>query len=331
MAADRDSLQFERHEVGGLLSVAHLFPRSAGRTGIYVLTFAGDDCYVGQSLDVVGRFAEHRRRWQDIIAVDFYRVPARKLDELERRVIGARQDGGAVLRNVTYARGDPTAASDLDWTIEVHDQYAWLNHGEWLTDTDERVEDISQRMKKRSAYERLDRREDFNLVTDVLRSYVQMTVPRPRATELTFWALSAMPQTNREWPRLAAVSINKMETIVLGHLKGHSDELWGFINVSERVLTEPPGALAQLGEWSVVLERRQPNYEAAGGDCIGIDFPHPTVMLEALSTPNSPVVSAARELNLRLMRKGPTFQWRGHCFDLADHVVATPDSDGTKV
>ncbi len=113
-----------------------------------------------------------------------------------------------------------------------------------------------------------------------------------------------MPQTNREWPRLAAASINKMETIVLGHLKGQSDELWGFINVSERVLTEPPGALAQLGEWSVVLERRQPNYEAAGGDYIGIDFPHPTVMLEALSTPNSPVVSAARELNLRLMRRG---------------------------
>jgi hypothetical protein len=40
-----------------------------------VLTFAGGECYVGQSLDVVGRFAEHRRRWQDIIAVDFYRVP----------------------------------------------------------------------------------------------------------------------------------------------------------------------------------------------------------------------------------------------------------------
>src|SRR4051794_29522803 len=32
-------LQFERHEVGGLLSVAHLFPRTSGRTGIYVLHF----------------------------------------------------------------------------------------------------------------------------------------------------------------------------------------------------------------------------------------------------------------------------------------------------
>jgi hypothetical protein len=243
-------------------------------------------------------------------------------------VIGARPDGGVVLRNVTYARGDPTAASDLDWTIEVQDQYAWLNHGEWLIDTVERVEDMGQRTKKRSAYERLARRDDFLLVTEVLRSYVQMTVPRPRATELTFWALSAMPQTNREWPRLAAMSINKMETFVLGHLKARPDELWGFINVSERVLTEPAGALEQLSEWEVVLERRQPNYEAAGGDCIGIDFPHPTVMLEALSRPSSPVVPAARELNLRLMRKGPTFQWLGHCFDLADHVVAMPDSDG---
>jgi hypothetical protein len=39
------------------------------------------------------------------------------------------------------------------------------------------------------------------------------------------------------------------------------------------------------------------------------------------------VVSAARQLNLDLMRKGPTSHWRTHCFDLADLALAQTETN----
>lgn len=90
MATGRKDLRFEQHELGGLLSVAHLFPRSAGRTGIFALNFADRDRYVGQAVDVVGRFAAHRRRWRDITTVEFCRVPPSRLQQTASRWIACR-------------------------------------------------------------------------------------------------------------------------------------------------------------------------------------------------------------------------------------------------
>lgn len=314
-------LRFEQHNVSGLMSIAHLLPRSKGRTGIYVLGFADDQRYVGQAVDAVGRFATHRRRWHDIVTVDFCRVPGFRLDQVERDLIDEHRHRGLTLRNVTYALGNPTAPSDLDWSVERSDQLAWLTGDAWLDDVEDRTSDPAQRLAKHANYERLAARPDFRLLQDTLRTYVQLCVPRPRATELTFWALSATPATNRTWwPRLAAVSINKMETLVIGHHKGDVDRLWAFVNVSRRTLIERLGSLSTVAtRFGVEFQER--DYEAAGGDVVGLVFPHARAILDGFSATGSQLVPAARELNLRLMRKGPTFQWRGHCFDLADHVV----------
>jgi hypothetical protein len=92
------------------------------------------------------------------------------------------------------------------------------------------------------------------------------------------------------------------------------------------VLTEHAGPLDSIAaKWDVSLEDR--DYEAAGGDVVGLHFAHPRAMLDAFTVAKSPFVPASRALNLRLMRKGPTVQWRGHCFDLADRVVQ-PVSSG---
>ena len=215
----------------------------------------------------------------------------------------------------------PTASSDLDLEVERSDQLAWLTEAAWLEDTPERTDDPGQRAAKHGQYSGLAKRPDFELLKDAVRSYVQLCVPRPRATELTFWALSAMPSTNRStWPRLLAVSINKMETLVIGHYKGEPERHWGFVNVSARVLGERIGSLDAIADlYDCSLHYR--DYEAAGGDVLGLDIDDPAALAKYLGAPSSPLVAAARELNLGLMRKGPTFQWKGHCFDLADHVV----------
>lgn len=303
------------------MSIAHLLARSRGRTGIYILGFADGQRYVGQALDVVGRFAAHRRRWHDIATVAFCTVPRPRLDEVERDVIDEHRRRGETLRNVTYALGNPTAESDLDWTVERSEQLAWLTGDVWLDDVEARTSNPAQRLAKRANYHRLAARQDFPSLVETARTYVQLCLPRPRATELTFWALSATPSTNRPWwPRLVAMSINKMETMVIGHHKGEVDRLWAFVNVSRRVLIEQAGSPAAVAR-KFGLEFQERDYEAAGGDVVGLAFPHPQAIVDGFSSIGSPLVPAARELNLRLMRKGPTFQWRGHCFDLADHVV----------
>jgi hypothetical protein len=322
--------QFERHEVGGLLSVAHLFPRSSGRTGIYVLHFQVGDAYVGQSLDVVGRWAAHRRRWDDITRIDFCRAPRKNLDITERELIRAYQQRGQALRNITHTTGSLVGDSDLDYVIEPSQQHAWLNDGEELPDVEERVRDDELRNLKRAAYARLTARDDFNMIQFVLNCYVQLTVPRPRATELTFWALSAMPSTNAStWPRVATLSVNKMETLVMCHPKGAPQDLRCFINISGSALQQAAGSLSKfLKSHPAAYSDGIGRYESSGGDALTIQFEHPWQLFETLLSDDSSLLNAARSLNLQLMRKGPTVQWRGHCFDLADHVVTPLDEEG---
>lgn len=289
---------------------------------MYILTFADGYRYVGQALNMVGRFATHRRRWEDIVTVEVCRVPATQLDAVERDVIHEHGRRKQSLRNVTYALGDPAGDSDLDWVIEPHDQMAWLTRTEWIEDVPHRVDDPIQRQARRPNFVRFSDRADFQQIVEIARLYVQGCVPRPRATELTFWSVSAMAGMNRStWPRLVALSINKMETLVIGHYKSDPDKIWCFINVGARTIAESSDTwvdnLGMLGA-EPHFDR---DYEAAGGDSVSLEFDSLGALAHALDEEASPVVAAARELNLRLMRKGPTFQWRWHCFDLADFLV----------
>lgn len=58
------------HVVRPLTSIESLFPKKQ-RYGIYVLHFTDDAYYVGQSKDVVNRFAQHRLRFGTIERLSF--------------------------------------------------------------------------------------------------------------------------------------------------------------------------------------------------------------------------------------------------------------------
>lgn len=321
------TLDFSSHDVAGLYSVAHLFPRGKPRRGLYVLTFTDGERYVGQSGNIVSRFAAHRDRWDDIDTLAFARVPRGDLDALERRLIHQHQRD-ATLRNITHAMGVGTRDElpDLDFTVTPDDQHSWLATGAVGRDIGGRVDDAVLRPKGRNKYRRLQQRPLGPVAIALTQLYVQSAILHPRATELTFWAASAVPSTNAAtFPRLTALSVNKMETFVLGWEKDDPDEMWGFLNVSKSAMQGAYGTLDAFArprqDW-LEIDDSVP-YESGGGDVLVLRIYAPGGMLELLAPEDGDVrvVDAARALNLMLMRKGPTLQWRWHCFDLADQLV----------
>ncbi|MDG4800278.1 GIY-YIG nuclease family protein [Micromonospora sp. WMMD980] len=118
-----------RFRVGGLNSIAHLLPKAHGRCGVYELTFADGERYVGQAVDVVTRFCAHRRTWSDIVELAFRRVSRTHLDEVERAQIRRREAAGVRLRNVVHTMGR-LGASELDVLLPPAEQQRWLvGHG----------------------------------------------------------------------------------------------------------------------------------------------------------------------------------------------------------
>lgn len=315
----RKTPQFAHHDVRTLYSVAHLFPKDA-RCGVYILSFTNGERYVGQAQNVVTRFGAHRRRWGgDIHYLYFCRCRVAELTDLERDVISSQRRSGRVLRNITYALG-PIGESDLDPVVTRNDQYAWLNDGLDLRDVPDRIEDSRQRAAMHAKFMALAKTPAAPLIFRFLNTYVVKAIPRPRETERTFWSLSAMPSTNGG-ARLTTLSINKMETLFLygdsvGRTRGDG-AVGGVINISADGLQETHGIDRARRDWPRVRFQTV-SYESAGGDGISVggSLSDLVQLLEA-----EWFIHSARKLNLMLMRKGPSFQWRWHCFDLADWAV----------
>ena len=64
------------HNVSGRHSIAELIGKSKNRCGIYLLHFDSGTYYIGQAVDVVRRFGQHRKMHLDIIGFSF--LPASK-------------------------------------------------------------------------------------------------------------------------------------------------------------------------------------------------------------------------------------------------------------
>jgi hypothetical protein len=329
MSTDIAVPRFSRHAVRGLHSVAHLFPKSQ-RCGIYILEFVNGDRYVGQAIDVVRRFGNHRHNLGDIAFVEFSACRRTQLNDLEVKMIHHERGGGHRLRNIVHGTG-PVGESDLDPLVSRSEQFTWLNDPDAiLNDEGVRIDDPEQRASRRPQYEHLRQQPMFPVVAGVLHWYIPACLPKPAETERTFWAVSALPATNRNAykQRLCTLSVNKMEVLFL--VQTQLDEAtWisGVMNVSLSTLTDGTGSLKSL-------ERKYPDlffdlgtYESGGGDVASIQFFEKDISL-LMEMPR--LVEAARAMNLMLMRKGPTFQWRGHCYDLADWGFAS-DSTTTQM
>ncbi|MBK8210422.1 MAG: GIY-YIG nuclease family protein [Rhodospirillales bacterium] len=300
-----------------LRSIAHLFPNKKKRCGIYLIELSNDVYYIGQSKEVVRRYAAHLKAHEQIFGISFLPVAAKELDAVERELIFKAQQIGIVLANNTHV-AHVIGEADLDLVVPRVDQEAWLNNSSY------RVKLIRRRAlfltiivaAFKRQHDKLLKSAYHHMVIKLLRTYISRCIIFPVLTEYSFWSVSCCPSTNRH-TRLAAVNAGMMELFVLGFYPQEPNAMCGFINVAESVLDQDVQLIDLL-----VNEGLSPThvaYRDAADDCCRIDF---TVGKDDWILRDQSVMGAAAELALRVMRKRSTIYCKYHCKQLADEVLS---------
>lgn len=302
-------------EAEGRQSVADLY-RAGRRCGIYILGFKTGERYVGQAVDVVRRFGQHRKTHGDIAHVTFQQVKPQDLNRVERHCVHKLEAAGTPLRNIALM-SLVAGERDLDLVITPGEQEAWLSDAGTLSTSGERVQDAALRQRHHKRYAQLLTLPHAQDALTVLGLYLDTALPAPRRTELSFWMVSCLPYGAKpEGTLYARVSLNMQEVF---SLYGHPEGLSASFHLARSPFREElgenwMGELAQEG-WDVSDHA----YVPGGQDQFEL-FTADTENLLTLVL--DPVASTAMALlNLRLMRKGPTYYGRSHCLDLVDGVL----------
>jgi len=314
--------QFENAlDVQGRLSIADLFPNSKSRCGIYLLNFSDDTFYIGQAIDAVKRFAQHRKNHNNIQRFWFQPIKKEKLNEVEQILIHEAEAKGLLLTNKTFV-SNIIGDTDLDLIISPQEQEDWFerdielsNQGYDLYSTIE----TKYKIKYRQNFEKLNQTDEYPQLRRILNLYIRKCLPAFKKTELSFWSLSCLSSTNSgTYPRYFCVNINAMEVFVSGYER-KSRNPFAFL-VLTSLFSENENTLERLYKTYTTLEAEQSDYRAAGTDQIRFYFSDLNE-LEDLLLSESEVVKSIKQLNLRLMRKGGTIYSPFHCFDLVKDVI----------
>ncbi|WP_412741999.1 tetratricopeptide repeat protein [Krasilnikovia sp. MM14-A1004] len=316
--------------VAGMHSIAHLLPKSKNRCGIYVLRFANDDRYVGQAVDVVTRFATHRKNYPDIIEVTFWRVSKPDLNAVERAEIRRMEDQGFQLRNVVHTQGR-LGASDFDIVVPTTEQDSWLASAPSdVMEPDTRPQHPALRRGNHVGYQQLCADARFARLEFGLRRYVAWTIPAPYRTELSYWSISARPGT-LGGKRLLTLTVHNVETLFVYAPRNEPETVEFCLNIDRATILSRWKSLEAFEEQIPGMSVNEPKYRSRPG-IAGIWIDNTRDFVRLLNVDG--VVSAARRLNLDLMRKGPALNWKSHCLDLADRIlspaiVEPPPTDST--
>jgi hypothetical protein len=308
-------------ETIGRLSISDVFPKSKPRCGIYCFMKANETYYIGQAVDVVRRFSQHCKNHDNIVRIWFQPVPKKNLDSIERDLIFRAEQSGLPIVNKSLV-SNIIGETDFDLLIDKEIQEKWVNsHQDIYLDNDRVNPPEKYRIRYRDSFLKLKKDKNYAAVKTLLRTYIKNCIPYPRKTEMSFWEVSCLPNTNASHhPRYFAVNINQMEVFVAGY-KPHSENFWAFVNTSkESFLSRDTIENIPLNhEYSKIGYNGKSDYRAAGYDQIQIDFTSIKDMLSFLTEPR--FIASARSFNLRLMRKGGTIYSKFHCFDLIDDVL----------
>ncbi len=311
-------------DVISLQSVAHLFGTSKKRCGIYLLAFQPGLFYIGQAVDVVRRFSQHRKNHDDIVGFSFIPVPKSELDAIEKGYIFKAESRGLKITNavhVTSVVGD----TDFDLVVPITEQNNWLHSDDKLMFPIDAHPKIvlpeSQKLRYSKKFSRFGKQPLSARALALLKQYLHSCVPVPRRTEYSFWAVSCMPVTVSEWKRLVCVNAAFMELFVVGHLQQDPTSLWAFVNVAEDVLLEHWKSIDTLKEKYPFLSVERTNYRNAGQYQVRLFCQGTSESMKALLL-DPGISKAAATLVLRVMRKRATIFGKYHCPQLADLALA---------
>ena len=312
----------EWQEVTGRLSIADLHkPRE--RCGIYVLGFANGERYVGQAVDVVRRFTQHVKTHRDITHITFRTVKKADLNEVERLAIHTLEAQGLHLRNIAHM-SVVEGERDLDLVVTPEEQEQWLlGNLEGLQDAQQRVQDESLRRRYAKRFGAFMRRRNAQDALSLLGLYLQAALPFPKRTELSFWAASCLPSDKgRDAPDalLCRVSLNMQEVFSLWE---DENGLYATFHLARTPFEENLGENWQGELTAAGWEWNEHQYGPGGHDqfqLVGQSFED---IRDMLLSP--PFADAMRLLNLRLMRRGPTYYGRYHSLDLVEAALHSVD------
>jgi hypothetical protein len=293
-------------------SIADLY-KPGTRCGIYVLLFGDGNAYVGQSVDVVRRYAQHLRVHQDIEAISFRVVPPHELDTTEQELIRLVERSGFRLRNVVFS-ALPPVESDFDLVMPSEEQVVWLSDMDRVDGDGARIVNAELRAKHTAKYRRLRMNSGIGDVLKKVRGYVQRGIPAIKRGEVSFWSLSCLPAYHN--PNITLfMRLNVYWQEVLTVFRERQTGLDFF---SLHVAREPIERDASLSGELPDLEITNHLYVPGGHDQVNLLVPSGT--FDALMGRRS-VQSGIRQFNHRLMKKGACNFARHHCLDLADEVV----------
>jgi hypothetical protein len=162
------------------------------RTGVYLLTFANGQRYVGKATNVAGRFAHHAATWSDIETVRFSPVPAEDLDEYERGTIRLYEGPGR-LRNKLLT-GYWYGFSPLDDVVPSSVQEAWWR--DLVTAPEELVARRTDGVMAGVNHARVRTRDDYDQLVALAASFVRAVIPRPATTCGEFWSAATRSGVN---------------------------------------------------------------------------------------------------------------------------------------
>ncbi len=208
--------------------------------------------------------------------------------------------------------------SELTGLFPDDEQKLWLDEPSSVQENNfDRIVNIDQAAVSSERFSSFRQLPEFDTVIPTLKQYVSKAIPAYKRTEGKWWIVSCMPSTTLH--RIAAISINWMETFVIFHDQDNMLISSAFIIVSENEFRNfyPDDSLFHNDYENIAI--RPSDYKAAGTDQICIEMNDLYTIIAVLQ--NKVILRAARELNLRVMKRGKTPYSNYHSYQLADWLI----------
>ena len=308
--------------VATLFSISHLFGTSKKRCGIYLLQFADELFYIGQAVDVVRRFSQHRRTFDDIQGFAFMPVAKDALNATEKELIFIAESLGFKLKNAVHVSsiiGD----TDFDLLMPIAEQEVWLSATSFVESSGAQSKIVlpeSQQIRFSKNFDQFNKHPASGAALVLLRQYIHECIPIPRRSEYSFWSVSCMPSTNiNTWPRLFCVNAAMMELFVVGWEK-KTNLPWSYLTVDLDVFSDYWPSPEDFLKHFKNIEFIDREYRDAGQNQITLHCSGHTAMSRLLA--DDGVLTAAAALNVRVMRKRANIFSKYHCAQLANQLFA---------
>lgn len=291
--------------VEGCCSITELLPQSS-RSGIYVLHFSDGHYYVGKSVGINRRFAQHKLAFGDILGLSFKSVALSRLNRVERETVELLEGNGARLKNV-HLVAVSHAASGFTELMKTADQERWLRDLSFVHCSGKRQRTTERFDIYRRRLQKLRSDPAFAEVRELLRVYVPRAIPSICASEGNFWSLTVLP-------RGALVRVN-----LYGHevLTVYRDEEG--VHYSFHLARSPLVPKSLRANFDDRLDITGHRYAAGPADQIQAVLSDTSTAIRFICRED--VGIALRRYNLNLMRKGISPWGRYHCFGFATEVL----------